>query len=361
MNLECCDPTLPLHDPRASALAAGLRYVSDSTPGIRRRRAGRGFRYLDPDGALVRDEATLARIRALAVPPAWREVWICPFEHGHIQAVGRDLRHRKQYRYHPRWVELRDAVKYDQMIDFGRSLPAIRAQVHAAMGLRGLPREKVLATLAHLLERTLVRVGNEEYARANESFGLTTLREQHVEVDGGRVRFQFRGKSGVEHAVDFTDRRVARIIERMVELPGEELFQYLDEAGERHVVHSTDVNAWLREVSGRDVGAKDFRTWAGTVLMVRALANLDEPSSPTHAKRQLNVALSAVAGMLRNTRAVCRKCYVHPAVTGAYLDGSLLPALRVPVEPVEWLHADEVATLRLLTESPRPLAVSGPT
>ena len=313
-------------DPVESARLAGLRYVSETGPGIGRRRAGRGFIYLNDDGR-IRDPDTLARIRSLVIPPAWRGVWICPSPDGHIQAVGRDARGRKQYRYHPRWRAVRDETKYARMLAFARALPRIRARVDADLARRRLPREKVLATIVRLLEATRVRVGNEEYARANRSFGLTTLRDRHVEVAGPEMRFQFRGKGGKEHAVSVRDPRVARIIRHLQDLPGQELFQYVDEEGTHRSVDSGDVNAYLREISGDDFTAKDFRTWAGTVLCALALAEAGVAASGRQAKRNVVGAIAAVATRLGNTPAISRKCYVHPALLEAYAEGL---TVRVP-------------------------------
>jgi DNA topoisomerase I len=306
------------------ARAAGLRYVSDETPGIMRQRRGKAFRYLHPDGRAVRDRPTLGRIRALAVPPAWCEVWICARDDGHLQATGRDARGRKQYRYHRRWHEVRNETKYGRLIPFARTLPRIRRRVGRDLALAGLPREKVLATVVRLLETTLIRVGNEEYARENASFGLTTLRERQVRVSGGKLRFRFRGKSGVEHTIELTDRRLAAIVRRVQDLPGEELFQYVDDAGETRRIDSEDVNAYLKEISGDDFTSKDFRTWAGTVLAARALHTLAPFVSQAEGKRNIAGAIEAVAKALGNTKTVCRKCYVHPAVLDSYLEGRLV-------------------------------------
>jgi len=305
------------------ARAAGLRYVCDDAPGIARRSRGKAFRYLHPDGSPVRDRPTLGRIRALAVPPAWREVWICARDDGHLQATGRDQRRRKQYRYHRRWREVRDETKYGRLIPFARALPRIRRRVERDLALPGLPREKVLATVLRLLETTLIRVGNEEYARENESFGLTTLREHQVRVRGEKLRFRFRGKSGVEHRIELTDRRLASIVRRVQDLPGEELFQYVDDGGETRRIESDDVNAYLKEISGEDFTSKDFRTWAGTLLAARALRRLAPFASQAEGRRNLAQAIEAVANALGNTKAVCRKCYVHPAIVEAYLEGRL--------------------------------------
>ncbi len=319
-------------DPIESAREAGLRYVSDDRPGIRRVRRGNGFRYVQPDGQPVRDRDTLRRIRSLAIPPAWTDVWICLLANGHLQATGHDARGRKQYRYHPRWRAVRDETKYDRLIAFGQALPRIRARVEQDLAQPGLPRSKVLATVVRLLETTLIRVGNEEYARTNGSFGLTTLRNRHVSVEGESVRFSFRGKSGIRHTIRVDDRRLARIVQRCQDLPGQELFQYLDDDGTPRDIDSADVNAYLHEIAGQEFTAKDFRTWAGTVLAARALQEFESFDSQTQAKRNIVAAIESVSKRLGNTKAVCRKCYVHPAVLNAYLDGSLLETLRQRVE-----------------------------
>jgi DNA topoisomerase-1 len=330
-------------DPGEAADAAQLRYVSDARPGIVRVRHGRAFRYIGTDGEAVADLPTLRRIRSLAIPPAWSDVWICPAAHGHIQAVGRDARGRKQYRYHVRWRAVRDEAKFDRVIQFGRALSAIRERVEKDLGRPGLPREKVLASVVRLLETTLIRVGNAEYARDNGSFGLTTLRTRHVTVEGARLRFEFRGKGGKHHTVDVSDRRLAAVVRRCQDLPGHELFQYLDEDGQRQVIGSTDVNAYLREIAGEEFTAKDFRTWGGTVLAARALA---EPSEEADTRRRLTAAITEVAARLGNTPTICRKCYIHPDVVAAHADGSLVEAMggRQAGE----LSAAEAAVLRLL-------------
>ncbi|HJR76455.1 MAG TPA: hypothetical protein VJ805_05750 [Nitrospiraceae bacterium] len=315
-------------DAVASAKTAGLRYVNDTSPGIRRIAKGTGFSYIAPYGKAIRDTSTLRRIKSLAVPPAWTEVWICPDADGHLQATGRDAKGRKQYRYHGRWREVRDDTKYDRMLTFGRLLPLIRKRVAKDLARTGLPREKILATVVRLLETTLIRVGNEEYARTNDSFGLTTMRDRHVKVNGTGVRFQFRGKSGIPHAVDLTDRRVARIVKQSRDLPGYELFQYLDEEGERRSIDSSDVNTYLREITGEEFTAKDFRTWAGTVLAARALDECRPSASNRQAKRNVITAIETVAKRLGNTKAICRKCYVHPEIINAYMDGTLAGLLR---------------------------------
>ncbi len=344
---------LPLRpSPALSAQAAGLRHVSDAQPGIRRIRSGRGFRYVDPAGNAVREPAELRRIRALAIPPAWTDVWICPSPRGHIQATGRDARGRKQYRYHPAWQQARGETKYGRLLAFGGRLPSLRARVAQDLARPGLPREKVLATIVDLLETTYIRVGNEEYARQNGSYGLTTMRADHVEIEGCTVRFQFRGKSGKEHVVDRHDRRVARVIRRCQALPGQTLFQYQDPNGETHTVDSDDVNAYLHEIAGEDFTAKDFRTWAGTVLAAGILASAEPPRSETAGKSEVAAAIKAVAARLGNTPAVCRRAYVHPAVLDAYLDGTLRSYWTAPVasnSAENGLSPDEAAVLRLLS------------
>ncbi|AVR96981.1 DNA topoisomerase IB [Pseudoduganella armeniaca] len=354
------NPALPsamlAADAQAAARAAGLRYVTDGRPGLSRvPNDGAGFRYLAADGKAVEDEATLGRIKSLAIPPAWTDVWICAQANGHLQATGRDARGRKQYRYHPRWRSVRDEVKYERMIAFGRALPGIRAAVDKALGLPGLPREKVLATIVYLLEATMMRIGNEEYAKENKSFGLTTLRNRHVRVDGKEVEFHFRGKSGVWHDVKVADRRLARIIGRIRDLPGQELFQYVDDDGDRHSIDSSDVNDYLRTITGEDYTAKDFRTWSGTVLAALALQEFEKFDSETQAKKNVVRAIESVAKKLGNTPSVCRKCYVHPAVLDAYMDGAELAALRTRAEEelTQDLHAlqpEEAAVLALLQQ-----------
>lgn len=301
----------------------------------------------------VQDPEDLRRIKSLAIPPAWRDAWICPVPNGHLQATGRDAKGHKQYRYHPRWREARDGTKYDRMIVFGQALPRIRERVEQDLSLPGLPREKMLATIGRLLETTLIRVGNEEYARRNDSFGLTTMRDRHADISGSTIRFEFRGKGGIRHSVDLTDRRLARIIKQSRELPGYELFQYLDENGERQMIESSVVNAYLREIAGDDFTAKDFRTWAGTVLAARALQEVESFTSQAQAKRNLVKVIESVAMRLGNTKAICRKCYIHPAVITAYLGGSLLRSLRQRLSremarPLKDLSPEEAAVLALL-------------
>jgi DNA topoisomerase-1 len=308
-------------DPSEAAQAASLRYVSDATPGIRRRRTGCRFVYIGPDGRPIRDLDTRRRIKALAVPPAWTDVWICANPRGHIQATGRDARRRKQYRYHTRWRVVRDDTKYGRLLGFGQALPRIRAAVERDLAGPGLQREKILAAVLRLLDTTAIRVGNAEYARSNGSFGLTTMRDRHVGVSGSTLRFQFRSKGGKLQQVDVADRRLARIVRRCQDLPGQELFQYLDEQGQPQPVDSADVNAYLRAVSGEEFTAKDFRTWTGTVLAALALHEYPAFDSAAQAKRNVVRAIEAVAKRLGNTTAICRKCYVHPAVVEAYLEG----------------------------------------
>ena len=325
------DPGMPipqLVSPIESAKSAGLRYVCDDRRGIRREMGPLGFRYRGADGKLIRSAAELKRIRTLAIPPAWTDVWICADPRGHLQATGRDARGRKQYRYHNDWRASRDETKFDRMQAFAAALPGIRKQTEADLARPGLPREKVLATVVQLLEKSLIRVGNDEYAKANRSFGLTTLRSQHVDVRGATIKFQFRGKSGVHHSVDVNDRRIARIVKQCRDLPGQDLFQYIDDEGHHQDVTSQDVNAYLKEITGEDFTAKDFRTWGGTVLAAVALREIQPGASMTQAKKNVLQAIEAVAGMLGNTRAVCRKSYIHPAIVDSCMDGSIAQAVR---------------------------------
>lgn len=339
-------------DPQEAAEAAGLLYVSDEQPGITRRRAGRGFAYYKPDGTRIGDEKILARIRSLAIPPAYADVWICPKPNGHLQATGRDIRGRKQYRYHPKFREARESNKYEHMLEFAQALPSIRATIDSHMRLPGLPREKVLATIVHLLETTMIRVGNVDYAKQNNSYGLTTLRDRHVSVEGAELRFHFKGKSGKTWRLSVRDRRVARVVKASQDLPGQHLFQYLDEAGERREVTSTDVNSYLREISGRDITAKDFRTWTGTVLAALALAEFEEVDNDAAAKRNVRAAIERVAERLGNTPTICRKCYVHPEVLNAYLDRGLVLEIEQEIgaelSEVGKLRPEEAAVLALL-------------
>lgn len=343
-----------MEGPDAAARAARLRYVTLDDACITRVRAPERFRYVDHAGDEVNDDITLARIRSLVIPPAWEDVRICRWPDGHLQAAGRDVRGRRQYRYHPRWREIRDEGKYHRLLVFGRALPTIRERADADLARSGLPRKKVLAAVVRLLETTLMRVGNAEYAKSNKSFGLTTLRNRHVRVKGERLVFDFRGKSGVHHHIDLRDRRLARLVKQLQDLPGQALFLYLDEAGEQRGVGSDDVNAYLREISDEDVTAKDFRTWAGTILAVRELRELEPFTSQTGAKRNVTRAVEAVAALLGNTPSICRKCYIHPAIIDAYLGGTLPrrlirrtgEALAGPAEGL--LRQDEAAVMRFL-------------
>jgi DNA topoisomerase-1 len=340
-------------DPVEVAEEAGLRYVSDDQPGYTRKAKGDDFEYFDADGKAIRDETRLLRIRRIAIPPAYKDVWICPSPNGHIQATARDARGRKQYRYHERWREARDENKYDRILVFGKALPKIRRQVHKDMGLRDLPRNKVLATVVHLLGRTFIRIGNEEYARENQSFGLTTMRNRHVDVKGAKLTFRFKGKSGVKHEIDVSDRRLANIIRKLQDLPGQDIFQYEDEAGEVRNVDSQDVNDYLQEITGEEFTAKDFRTWAGTVLTAMALNSQGPVENQTQAKKNIKDAITAVAKILGNTPTVCRKCYVHPVVLESYLDGDMIEGLRQKTEEalaekLEDLRAEEAAVMSFL-------------
>ena len=342
-------------DPREAAEEAGLRYVSDQQPGYSRKRKGNSFQYFDTEGKLIRDETRLLRIRRLAIPPAYTDIWICPSPHGHIQAVGRDDRGRKQYRYHERWRAIRDENKYDRMLIFGEALPKIRRRVRTDLELNGLPRNKVLATVVQLLERTFIRVGNEEYARENKSFGLTTMQNRHVQVKGSQLRFRFRGKSGREHEVDVEDRRIAKIMRKLQELPGQELFQYVDDDGEQREITSQDVNDYLGEITKEDFTAKDFRTWAGTVLAAMALHAQETFTTAKQARSNIKDASSAVSKILGNTPAICRKCYVHPAILETYLDGNLIEGLKSKTEEtlalkLDELRSEEIAVLTFLRQ-----------
>lgn len=363
-NVPPLPSPVPNSDPPAAAKAAGLRYVHDDRPGIRREPDGDAFRYLDAQGAVVEDETTLKRIRALAIPPAWLDVWICPQANGHLQATGRDARGRKQYRYHAKWREVRDEVKYERMIKFGKALPQIRKEVERALSLPGLPREKVLATIVYLLEATMMRIGNDEYARENKSYGLTTLRNRHVTIEGSAVQFRFRGKSGVRHDVKVQDRRVARIIQRSRDLPGQQLFEYVDENGEASTIDSSDVNDYLREITGEDYTAKDFRTWSGTVLAAMALREFEKFDSEAQARKNIVRAIETVAAKLGNTPSVCRKCYVHPAVLESYLDGTMVEGLlaraqETLAEDLHELEPEEAAVLAMLEQRLAQESASG--
>ncbi len=356
-------PSLSSHaaPPRAGATSAetvaakkaGLRYGDDSRPGIRRQPHGARFVYVDAHNKTIKDAQTLARIRSLVIPPAWKNVWIAPRGDWHLQATGRDAKGRKQYRYHPKWREARDKDKYASLISFAKALPTIRRRVRRDMARRGLPREKVLASVVRLLETTLIRVGNDEYARQNHSFGLTTLEDGHAQVRGKKVCFRFRGKSGVKHAIELESPTLARIVKRCQDLPGQQLFQYEDQQGGVHDLTSTDVNQYLREISGSDISAKDFRTWAGTALAAQALKEFEAFDSNARAKRNVTRAIEHVASRLGNTTSVCRKCYVHPAVIDAYMDQTLLKTLEhraasVLKHRLKELTPEEAAVLALL-------------
>ena len=340
-------------DPRDAAESVGLAYVSDEKPGITRRLVGEAFAFFDRSGKEITDEKVTERIRKLAIPPAYTDVWICPRANGHIQATGRDAKGRKQYRYHLRFREVRDSTKYEHMLEFARGLPAIRETIKKHMALPGMSREKVLATVVYLLENTLIRVGNDDYAKENKSYGLTTLKDRHVKIDGNQLRFKFKGKSGKEWDLQIKDKRIAKIVRQCQELPGQELFQYVDEDGERRDVTSSDVNDYLREITGRDVTAKDFRTWAGTVLAALALAEFEAFDTDAGAKRNVRAAIERVAGRLGNTPTVCRKCYVHPEILHSYLQGEVLLEAKKLVESelrdnLANLKPEEAAVLSLL-------------
>jgi DNA topoisomerase-1 len=342
-----------LHDPHEAARAAHLHYVSDKKPGISRIREGDGFAYRDPDGTPITDERTIERIHKLAIPPAYTDVWVCRDPQGHLQAVGRDARGRKQYRYHPRWRVIRDEAKYGKMLVFGRVLPLIRARVREDLARHGLPREKVLAAIVALLEKTMIRIGNEEYAKQNESFGLTTLRNRHVRVHGKHLAFDFRGKHGIQHHIDLDDPRLARVVDRCQHLPGQDLFHFLGEDGQPHHIASDDVNHYLHEITGEEITAKDFRTWAATNLAAVALAELERYDTQARAKKNVVATVEQVAKKLGNTPAICRKCYIHPAVFEGYLDGSLVEGLKARAEEVladggEGLTAEEIAVTAFL-------------
>jgi DNA topoisomerase I len=302
---------------------AGLVYVTDGAAGLSRRRAGKGFAYRDADGHVVRDRETLARIRALAVPPAWTDVWICASPRGHLQATGRDARGRKQHRYHARFREARDSAKFDRLTEFAKALPALRTRIDDDMRKHGLPREKIIAAIVHLLDTTLIRIGNDEYARANGSYGLTTLKDQHATIKGDALKFIFTGKSGKSWRLTLRDRRVAKVVKAAQDLPGQRLFQYRDGEGAIQQVTSTDVNAYLRDISGADITAKDFRTWGATVLAAAELSTLDGAGAKLSVKANVKHAIDTVAATLGNTPTICRKCYVHPRVIESYLDGAL--------------------------------------
>ncbi len=313
----------PRRDMPLCAQLGKLRYVNDGQPGFSRKRHGAKFRYLNIDGKPLKDPAHLARIKSLAIPPAWEDVWICQHTNGHLQATGRDSRGRKQYRYHQQWREVRDEMKYDHLAEFGLHLPLIRKVVDKELARPGISRTKVLATIVYLLESTMIRIGNDAYAKNNQSFGLTTLRNRHVQVNGSQIEFHFRGKSGIEHQIQLRDSRLARIIKRIKDLPGYELFQYMDSDGLRHAIDSSDVNEYLKEITGRDYTAKDFRTWSGTVHTTLALRSLQQFTTVAEAKKNITQAIEAAAKKLGNTPAICRKCYVHPLIIENYMAGKM--------------------------------------
>jgi DNA topoisomerase-1 len=331
---------------------ARLRYVNDRQPGIRRVKSGSGFRYIGVTGQPIRRSDIVGRIRALAIPPAWTDVWICPDPRGHLQATGRDARRRKQYRYHSDWRATRDETKFDRMVAFARALPILRRRTRADLAKPGLPRDKVLAAIVQLLERSLIRVGNEEYARQNRSFGLTTLRDRHVTVRGGTLEFHFRGKSGKQHTIDVNDWRLAHVVKQCRDLPGQELFQYIDEGGKRQRVGSGDINAYVRAATGEEFTSKDFRTWWASVLAVTALRDMQPCRTKTQSEKNVVLAIEAVAGLLGNTRSVCRKSYVHPGIVDCYVEGSLVKILerrsKTAAKLTAGLRADEVALLSVL-------------
>jgi DNA topoisomerase-1 len=341
---------LPI-EPIESAKEAGLRYVADATPGLERKTRGTGFRYIRPGGKIIRDRNELIRIKRLTIPPAWTDVWICPSPNGHLQATGRDARRRKQYRYHSLWREVRDSTKYDRMIAFGKALPKIRKRVQGDLKLKDLPRDKVIAAVVRLLETTLIRIGNDEYARENSSYGLTTMRNRHAKVSGARATFEFYGKSHRRHVISVDDPALAKIVKRCRDLPGYELFQYVDQDGQRQKLHSDDVNQYLREITGEDFSAKDFRTWSGTLLAFLALKQFAKFTSTRRAKRNVVQAIEAVARLLGNTPAICRKCYVHPAIIDSYLNGSWFRAMGQGAKRKNAhakLRAEELAVMALL-------------
>ncbi len=343
--------TADIHDYKAEAKSNGLRYVSDAKPGFHRKKQGKHFIFFDNLGNRLRDDKEVIRIRKLAIPPAYKDVWICPYANGHIQATGIDAKGRKQYRYHAQWRAVRDATKFNHMLAFGEALPLIRATVRDHLGQRGLTREKVLASIVALLEKTLIRVGNEEYARDNQSYGLTTLRDEHVDVSGDTIRFRFKGKSNKEWNLKLSDRRIARVVRACTDIEGQDLFKYIDAEGTVHEIGSSDVNRYLRDITGQAFTAKDFRTWTGTVLAAMALQGFEACDNQAQAKKNVVAAIESVSKRLGNTPSVCRKCYVHPDVISTYLDGSLTGHLRAEIDAMEdanGLNADEQRVLRFL-------------
>lgn len=342
-------------DPKELAEEAGLIYVNDEKRGFTRSLKGEHFQFFDTKGNLIEDPKEIKRIRALAIPPAYKDVWICPKPNGHIQATGRDAKGRKQYRYHAKWREVSDETKYNKMIAFGQALPNIRKKINQDLAEKGLSKAKILATIVHLLEVTLIRVGNEEYVKENKSFGLTTFRNRHVDVNGTKITFKFRGKSGQSHTISINDKRVAKIVKNCKDLPGQELFEYLDENGNPTTISSTDVNEYLKNITNEPFTAKDFRTWAGTVLAVFALQEFQQFDSEVQAKKNIVQAIEKVAKKLGNTPSVCRKSYVHPEVFNAYLDGTLIKVIKQRaehelVENLSELTAEEAAVLAFLKE-----------
>lgn len=351
--------------PEAVAEEAGLRYTRLDRSGITRERSGEGWRYRDPGGKIICDQHIIDRINGIVIPPAWTDVWVSTDPRGHIQATGYDDRGRKQYRYHPKWRETRDENKFDHMIAFAEALPAIRERVEHDLALRGLPREKVLATVVRLLETSLIRIGNETYAKENHSYGLTTLRNRHVRVEGSSIHFAFRGKSGIKHAIDVRDRRLAQIVRRMRDLPGYHLFQYVDESGALQEIDSGAVNEYLHQIAGNSFSAKDFRTWAGTVMCAVILRDFSGWETESDAKRHVVEAIKQVAASLGNTPAVTRKAYVHPAIIEAFLSGATLDQLwertsDAIIEQQGTLRPEEAAVLSLLRERSKQLASDNP-
>lgn len=338
-----------IEQPKQLAKKSGLRYVSDQEPGIRRQKVGRGFSFFSPDGERITDSKERDRLKQLAIPPSWKDVWICPDERGHLIATGRDAKGRKQYRYHPKWRKVRDQVKFDRMVIFGEALSEIRRQTDACLSLDGLPREKVLALVVQLLETTLIRIGNTHYARSNKSYGLTTLRTRHVEIEGHQIEFEFTGKSGIEHHIEISDKRLANIIKKCYEIPGYTVFQYLDDEGQRQKIDSGDVNEYLQQLTGEDFTAKDFRTWAGTVLMAKELSQITLDRDEEINNKQVVAANKLVAKQLGNRPATCRKYYVHPKIPESYLAGELLPVMQSAERTIQNLEPDECAVLKILT------------
>lgn len=339
-----------------SAEEAGLVYVTDTVPGIKRTRHGSGFSYQSAKGEIVRDKATLERIRSLAIPPAYERVWICPKANGHLQATGFDAKGRKQYRYHPKFREVREESKFCKMIDFAKLLPTLRKRVDADLAKQGMPREKVLAAVVHLLEKSLIRIGNDEYARDNKHYGLTTMLNRHAKVQGAEIKFKFMGKSGIQHEIDVHDRRLAKIVAKTQELPGQELFNYVDQNGEWRDVTSADVNSYLKEISGSDFTAKDFRTWSATVMALTELASREIPATQRGGKMAVTEVMRSVSKVLGNTPAICRKCYVHPAIVEAYLAGDL-PNLMTKCAKAKRGSADEFAVAMLIEEASEALSI----